>query len=183
MDDAPRFETDAEGPARIAALLMRHRTDLHAYLLAAVGNPHDAEDLLQETCVAATRSWEQYQAGTPFPAWAREIARRRVLEYARRSRRRPALLEPDVLARIDAASAGLERDEPADARRDALRECLRSLGGTGRRVLDLRYAAGQWVPQIAGAIGKTVQATYALLKRARQALRDCADRRLQETLP
>jgi DNA-directed RNA polymerase specialized sigma24 family protein len=57
---------------------------------------------------------------------------------------------------------------------------MEKLGGTMRRLIDLRYHAGLWVPQIATAIGKSVQATYALLKRARQSLRECAERRLQE---
>lgn len=176
------LETEADGPARVAALVMRHRADLYAYLLASVRNPHDAEDLLQEVCAAAARSWEQYQPGTPFTAWAREIARRRILEHARATRRRPASVDPDVLARLEVVAAELESSDPADARRDALAQCLAGLGGLARRVIDLRYRMRLWVPDVATAVGKSVQATYAVLKRARQALRDCADRRLKESM-
>ena len=176
------LETEADGPARMAALVMRHRAELFAYLVAAVRHPQDAEDLLQDTCAAAARSWEQFVPGTPFMAWAREIARRRILEHARATRRRPTCVDPEVLARLDAAAVAIEAAEPADARRDALRECVSGLGGVARRVIDLRYRLRLWVPDIASAIGKSVQSTYAILKRARQALRECADRRLKESL-
>ena len=66
-------EPPIEGQALIASLLMRHRTELFAYLIAAVRNPHDAEDLLQDVSLAASTSWAQYRPGTPFLAWAREI--------------------------------------------------------------------------------------------------------------
>ncbi len=172
----PAFQSD--GPARIAGLLMKFRADIYAYLLAAVRNHHDAEDLLQEVSLAATRSWERYEEGTNFRAWAREIARRRVLDYSKRLDRRAALLDPEVLSRLEAAALEVEETQPADLRRDALRKCLEAVQGPSRRVLELRYDQRLDVPRIAAAVGRTVQATYAILKRVRQALRECADRRL-----
>jgi RNA polymerase sigma-70 factor (ECF subfamily) len=176
---ALEVDADADRMAEVAALLVKHRVPLLAYLIAAVRDGNDAEDLLQEVSMAAVRSWEQFTPGTNFLAWAREIARRRVLEYAKASRKAAALLDPEVLAALEAAAR--EADDPPDRRRDALRECLAGMGGHARRVLDLRYAEGLSVDRIAHAIGKTVQSAYALLKRARAALRDCAARRLEAT--
>lgn len=161
------------GVERIAALLMRHRTALYAYLLAAVRNPHDAEDLLQEVSVTVIRRWDAFEPGTSFPAWSREIARRHILDFAGRAKR--VTIDPALLDALDAAG-----EIETDRRRDALRECLRALGGPARRVIDLRYAGAMDVPRIADSIGRTVQATYALLKRAREILRECADRKLVE---
>ena len=172
MNDAP-----SDGPARVAQLLMRHRTSLLAYLIAALRNPHDAEDLLQDVALAATSSWAQYDLETPFMPWAREIARRRILDFAGKRARRPALLAPEVLARLEAAAAALD-DERIESRRDALRLCLDGLGSHVRRVLDLRYDERLDVPGVADRSGRTVQATYAILKRAKEALRDCVMRRL-----
>jgi RNA polymerase sigma-70 factor, ECF subfamily len=173
MSDAP-----IEGQALIASLLMRHRTELFAYLLAAVRNAHDAEDLLQDVSLAASSSWAQYRPGTPFLAWAREIARRRVLDYGRRMSRRHALLEPEVLEALDSAAVAVESEAPLEPRRDALRLCLGKVGGDARRILELRYAEKTDVPQIAREVGRTVQASYAILKRTKLLLRDCIDRRL-----
>jgi RNA polymerase sigma-70 factor (ECF subfamily) len=158
----------------IAALLMRHRTDLYAYVRAVLRSSHDAEDVLQDVSVTVIRRADQFQPGTNFPAWAREIARFHLLEFGRRTGR-TALLNPDVLERLEEAAARLE---PEDRRRDALRECLSKLGGLGRQAMELRYAQALDVPRVAEAIGRTLQATYALLKRSRQQLRECAGRRM-----
>ena len=161
--------------AEIAALLMRHRAPLYAHLLAAVRNPHDAEDLLQEVSMTAARAAESFQSGTNFLAWAREIARRRVLELLRERGRSPVAL--DALE-VEAASFD---DEPDNGRRDALLHCLEEMPPTSRRILDLRYRDALDVGKIAAAVGRTIQATYAILKRARVVLRDCAARTLGTT--
>lgn len=168
---------DSEGPARVTQLLMKHRAEIFAYLMAAVRNLHDAEDLLQDVSLAATASWSQYRPGSPFLPWAREIARRRLLNYGKRLGRRPALLEPEVLEQLDRAAAAAA-EEPLDPRRAALRRCLDDLGARGRRVLELRYGERLEVARIADALGRTVQATYAILKRTKQVLRECVHRRL-----
>lgn len=167
-----------EAQARVTQLLMKHRMELYAYLMAAVRNPHDAEDLLQDVSLAASTSWAQYQPGTPFTAWAREIARRRVLDFAKRRNRRAALLEPEVLERLDQASVRLEAEQPIDPHRDALRACLTKVDGDARRVLELRYGEKHEVSKIARLIGRTVQASYAILKRTKEMLRDCVARRI-----
>lgn len=177
----PHQETDQEGLVHVAGLLMKFRTDLYAYLLAAIGSHHDAEDLLQEVSLSATRSWKQFRPGTDFRAWAREIARRRILEYAKRRSRRMAIIEPEILERLAEAARKVEQGQPLEPLRDALRECMKRLQGVASRVITQRYECGMQVTQIAEGIGKTTQATYALLKRARQALRECTQRRLVES--
>jgi RNA polymerase sigma-70 factor (ECF subfamily) len=176
VDELP--ENSVEGQALIARLLMKHRTDLFAYLLAAVRNAHDAEDLLQDVSLAASTSWAQYRPGTPFLAWAREIARRRVLDYGKKKSRRHALLEPDVLEALDAAAAAVEAEQPLEPRRDALRLCLQKVGGDARKIVELRYAEQADVSSIAREVGRSVQASYAILKRTKQLLRECIERRL-----
>ncbi len=178
MRDAALVDESVEGQAVIARLLMKHRTELFAYLLAAVRNAHDAEDLLQDVSLAASSSWAQYLPGTPFLAWAREIARRRILDYGRRKSRRHALLEPDVLEALDAASVAVEAEQPLEPRRDALRLCLTKVGGDARKILELRYAEKADVSRISRAVGRSVQASYAILKRTKQLLRECIERRL-----
>lgn len=168
-----------DGPGRVARLLMRHRGVLFAYLLAALRNPHDAEDLLQDVSLAASSAWAQYRPGTPFLAWAREIARRRILDYGKRQSRRHALLEPDVLEALDAAAVAVDAEQPLEPRRDALRLCLTKVDGDARRILELRYAEKVEVGRIAQVVGRSVQGSYAVLKRTKQLLRDCIDRRLR----
>ena len=175
---SPPNEADVQGQARVTQLLMKHRTELYAYLMAAVRHPHDAEDLLQDVSLAASTSWAQYRPGSPFLAWAREIARRRILDYGRKRSRRMALLEPEVLESLDAASVRLEEEQPVGPHRDALRACLTKVDGDARRILEMRYGGKADVSKIARAVGRTVQASYAILKRTKELLRECVLRRL-----
>jgi RNA polymerase sigma-70 factor (ECF subfamily) len=162
-------------PARITELLMKHRTDLYAYILAAVCNHHDAEELIQEVSLAAVRSCASYTPGTNFRAWVREIARRRILERVRKSKRL-VTVDPDVLMALEEAARELEDGGvPLDARRDVLRRCLERLQGAARRVIELRYMERMEVAGIARRVRRSTQACYALLKRARRALRECID--------
>jgi len=164
-------------PARITELLMKYRTDLYAYMLAAVCNHHDAEELIQEVSLAAVRSCASYAPGTNFRAWVREIARRRILERARRSKR-VLTVDPDVLMSLEEAARQVETHQPLEERRDALQRCVEKLQGTARQVIELKYVERLDVFRIAGRIRRSTQACYALLKRARQALRDCINARL-----
>jgi RNA polymerase sigma-70 factor (ECF subfamily) len=103
-----------------------------------------------------------------------------VLDYGRRMSRRHALLEPEVLEALDAAAVDVEAEQPLEPRRDALRSCLGKVGGDARRILELRYGDKADVSRISREVGRTVQASYAILKRTKQLLRDCIDRRLTE---
>ena len=171
-------EPGAQQRGEVTALLMKHRLELYAYLRAAIGNHHDAEDLLQEVSIAASNDFQQFRSGTNFRAWVREIARRRILNHHRQSGRRTALLQPAVLEQLEQAARAVEQKSPANLRRDALNQCLEKIEGAARRVLTMRYESDWEVERIAGVIGKSVQATYAILKRTRQVLRDCVDHRV-----
>jgi RNA polymerase sigma-70 factor, ECF subfamily len=72
---------------------------------------------------------------------------------------------------VRAAGALAGRDDPWDARLDALRAraVLQRLGPHHRAALTLRYMDDLPVPQVADLLGRTVHATEAL--RARSAFR------------
>src|SRR5436853_4218099 len=108
--------TDATRQGQVARLLMQHRAALYGYIFACVRNHDDAEDILQNVCVAVTESIDQLKDESGFLAWAREIARRRVLAHRRQARReRP--LDPEVVQRLCEAAAHVEAEEPADVQR------------------------------------------------------------------
>src|ERR671919_2804631 len=66
-----------------------YRRELQLHIYRIVGSPHDAEDLLQETLLAAWRGLEQFQARASVRAWLYRIATNRSLDALRASRRRP----------------------------------------------------------------------------------------------
>ncbi len=167
--------------ADLARLLMEHRAALYGYILACVRHHADAEDILQDVSVAATRSIGQLRSREGFFPWAREIARRRVLEHFRKTQHLSPM-DPELVERLAEAADRLEQKDSTQAseRQAALHACLDQLPPESRQMIAMRYdrAAARSVEDIARRFGRSVQATYALLKRIRMVLRDCVERKL-----
>src|SRR6201999_2091375 len=66
-----------------------HRRELQVHIYRIVGSAQDAEDLLQETLLAAWRGLEQFEGRASVRAWLYRIATNRSLDALRASRRRP----------------------------------------------------------------------------------------------
>jgi RNA polymerase sigma-70 factor (ECF subfamily) len=85
---------------------------LRAYYMRRVGAA-DAEDLVQETLIAMHTRRATYDASQPFTAWVYGIARYKLIDEYRRSRRRasvPLDEAPELFARDEVESAGAKRD-------------------------------------------------------------------------
>ena len=68
--------------------LDEHATDVHRFLVAAVGR-HDADDCFQETFVSALRAYPRVRADSDLRAWVLTIAHRKALDHHRGRGRRP----------------------------------------------------------------------------------------------
>src|SRR5215813_15339356 len=56
---------------------------------------HEAEDLVQETCLKAFRAWQQFQAGSDVRAWLVTILLNTARDWARKTLRQPETLGLD----------------------------------------------------------------------------------------
>src|ERR1044072_8655501 len=83
----------------------RRELQLHAYRI--VGSAHDAEDLLQETLLAAWRGLEQFQERASVRSWLYRIATNRSLDALRANRRRP-----EEMQRMTGMTEPTRRGEP-----------------------------------------------------------------------
>src|SRR5881392_3058128 len=72
-----------------AELTDPYRRELQLHVYRIVGSAEDAEDLLQETLLAAWRDLEQYEERASVRAWLYRIATNRSLDALRANRRRP----------------------------------------------------------------------------------------------
>ena len=93
-----------------------------------------------------------------------------------------ALLEPEVLESLDCAATRLEEEQQLGPYRAALRGCLEKVDGDARRILELRYGEKADVSRIARTVGRTIQASYAILKRTKEMLRECVQHRLSSAI-
>src|SRR5262249_13972207 len=66
-----------------------YRRELQAHIYRIVGSVQDAEDLVQETLIAAWRGLEQFEGRASVRRWLYRIATNRSLDALRANRRRP----------------------------------------------------------------------------------------------
>jgi RNA polymerase sigma-70 factor (ECF subfamily) len=71
--------------------------DCRAFALALARNPHDADDLVQETYLRAQRAYPTFAPGTNAKAWLFTILRRVHIDRHRRGRLRPAPMTEEDL--------------------------------------------------------------------------------------
>jgi RNA polymerase sigma-70 factor (ECF subfamily) len=166
-----------------------YRRELQVHLYRIVGSLQDAEDLLQETLLAAWRGLDQFEGRASVRAWLYRIATNRALDALRAKGRRPEAevthlpeptrwnealwLEPypDVL--LD----GLPDDAPGPDARYETREAialafvvgLQHLPPQQRAVLVLRDVLGYRASETAELLDTTETSVNSLLRRARAA--------------
>jgi RNA polymerase sigma-70 factor (TIGR02960 family) len=192
---AQRGDEDA-----FAQLTEPYRRELQLHCYRIVGSLQDAEDLLQETLLAAWRGLEQFEGRSSLRAWLYTIATNRCLNAVRDRERRPqaapgdrggrdgvapppesfaeiAWLQPypDALLDgvIDVGRAGSDpaaRYEAKEAVALAFVSGLQHLASRQRAVLVLRDVLGFHAEEVADMLGSSEASVNSALQRARGTL-------------
>lgn len=147
-----------------------------AFISSSIHNVHDAEDTLQIVAMDAARDFGKYDKSKPFVNWVMGIARIRVLRYFSQRSKAQWIFDDQTLCEIAVAHEDIEPE--IQDRKEALRHCMKQMGGRGRRILELRYVESAMPIQIAKRVGMSSNAVSVLLFRLRQALRKCIEQRL-----
>jgi len=160
-------------------LLLAHQPSLYAFILACVRSFPDADDIVQAVSLAVVEAADVPSEDGPFLAWAREVARRRVLAHYRQSKRLLPL-DPEIVERLAEAAGRVEEERSGSARREALLECLEKLPPESQQLLAARYDGSSCdLAGLAQRFGRSEQGVSSLLYRIREALRGCVERRLR----
>jgi RNA polymerase sigma-70 factor (ECF subfamily) len=133
----------------------------------------DADDLASEVWLAVARALDGFEGGDQqFTAWVFTIARRRVIDGARRRARRPRSSPLDGIDPADPTSAAaLSAAEELETTLDLLRQ----LTPDQREVVALRVIAGMSVAETAQVVGKSEAAVRVLCHRGLRSLADHVD--------
>jgi RNA polymerase sigma-70 factor (ECF subfamily) len=152
---------------------------IDAFILSAVRNHADAQDILQDVAVAVLDGQSLPPPDVAFTAWAIGIARHKVADHFRRTKRLHLVMGEEVLQGV--ADAFVARGDVWTAEDHALEHCLKRVKGDAKRLLDLRYRDGQSPQEIAHRLGRTSDAIRAALLRVRKGLRECIERHLGQS--
>jgi len=151
---------------------------LRAYVYASTRSPSDADDVLQDVWKTLTVKLDQYDDSRPFRPWAMGVARMQVRKWRQEKGRNREVPSGEVLDLL-AATAEEHADE-IDVRLSFLEACLGKLTITCRNIMEMKYLHGLQIADIATRMSRNVAAIEMTLVRARRALRECIDRRMQE---
>jgi RNA polymerase sigma-70 factor, ECF subfamily len=162
--------------AALEALLSSYLAPIYRFGMKMCRDRHDAEDVAQETLLAASRSVEGFRGASSLSTWLYSIARRACLRRRRRGKHEPESylpLESPIHGGSLADDRTLAPDEEA-ARSElsrALQSAIERLEDDHREVLVLRDVQGLTAPEVAEVLGISVEAVKSRLHRARQAMR------------
>jgi RNA polymerase sigma-70 factor (TIGR02960 family) len=167
-----------------------HRRELQLHCYRMLGSLQDAEDMLQETLLAAWRAFGGFEGRASLRTWLYRIATNRCLNARRAAARRPAKewdvpgvqppeptrlgevvwLEPYPDTLVDVPLGPEARYEQAESVSLAFVTALQLLPPRQLAVLLLRDVLGFRAGEVAEMLDSTVESVNSALKRARTGL-------------
>jgi len=171
--DAVSLRSEREHP--FTAVYQQHVERIYRYLLARTGSAEDAQDLTAETFHAALESFAAFDpAQGCAAAWLTGIARHKLADHFRRSRRM------DPSAQIEDQPDRAASTEEASAQRLQMAQvaaALRILPADRSEALSLHFFAGLSLSETARVMRRSDEAVKKLIHRG------LADLRRQLVLP
>ena len=151
-------------------LVERETRSVYRACLRILGRPHDAEDVTQESFVAAFRAIGGYRGDGSLRGWLLKIATRQ--SFRRLAQRRPT-------AELDAVGEPILADAAADPKRivvaaearDEVREAVAQLPEPYREVVALRFFGELSLAEVAEATGRPINTVKTHLRRGLERLR------------
>jgi RNA polymerase sigma-70 factor (ECF subfamily) len=170
MTDAELVVRAIAGDAQaFAELVARHYAACLRYAAHALGDPMEAEDVVQETLLRAHRSLGRYEERQQFRAWLFRILVNRCRTAASRN---GARRRRDDDAHVAAARAAPDTADAVDLR-SRLARALAGLDAMHREAFLLKLGEGLEYDAIARITGASVPALKMRVKRARDHVRAC----------
>jgi RNA polymerase sigma-70 factor (ECF subfamily) len=166
-----------ERPIDLAGLVIQHQAAVWRYLRYLGADSTEAADLAQETFLAFARAKFAERGGRQTAGYLRTVARNQLLALRRRQKREIGTVDLEAADSVWAAAAGPTGD--LGDYLDALRECVEQLEGRGRQAIDLHYRDGLGREAIADQLDMKPDGIKTLLRRTRQVLRACVERKLK----
>jgi RNA polymerase sigma-70 factor (ECF subfamily) len=151
-------------PEAFTAFYTQALPRVYGYLLTRCGGARWlAEDLTQETFLAAVAEIKLGRSVLDPIPWVVRIARNKFVDHVRRNVR-----DERKLFKVWQAREGAS--ETQDGRESAL-NALRCVPLSQRAALSLRYQDGLSVAEVATALGRSIHATESLLARGKETFR------------
>jgi RNA polymerase sigma-70 factor, ECF subfamily len=170
--DAALVRAMADGDeGALARLWAEHAAALLSYLHGLAGDRFLAEELLQDSLLAAWGGAAGFRGDASVRTWLFGIGRRQAVQRLARSREHPgAVVDDSGLAGLPAAEPGPEAVMLARSDVAAVRAAMGELPALHREVLELVFAHGLSVREAARVLGVPDGTVKSRLSNARRSL-------------
>ncbi|MFC5993965.1 RNA polymerase sigma factor SigE [Pseudonocardia hispaniensis] len=163
-------------------IVREHGDRVYRLAYRLTGNPHDAEDLTQETFIRVFRSLSSYQPGT-FEGWLHRITTNLFLDMVRRRSRVRMEALPDDSDRIPGQGPEPEVVFSETHLDPALQAALDELAPEFRAAVVLCDVEGLSYEEIGATLGVKLGTVRSRIHRGRAALRNALERLRAEVAP
>ena len=190
IPDEPSLEVDlrrpttpaqiAEQKARFERDAFQYTSQLYSAALRYTKNPHDAQDLVQDTFAKAFTSFHQYQDGTNLKAWLYRILSTTFINSYRKSKHQPQLSAGELEDWQIAAAASHTSDQGKSAEDEVLenlpdgdiKRALAAIPEEFRMAVFFADVEGYSYKEIADILGIPSGTVMSRLHRGRKLLRE-----------
>lgn len=183
----PRPSTELGNPA---AWVDQHGNQLLQFALTRIDHRETAEDLVQETFLAAFKSRGDFDGRSAFSTWLIAILRRKIIDHYRKTARTPAIAEVELDEtpalfdstghwRVPPAHWGSPPSQHAENSEfwEIVRQCLDRLPRHLAQAFELREIADATVQEASEIAGVTPRNLSVRLHRSRLLLRGCLEQK------
>ena len=162
-----RSQTGDEGA--FAELMREYYPFVYTIVIGGVNNPHDAEEVVQDTFLSAYRGLTQLEDTTKFKSWLAEIARNCARQWLRKQRGETVPLNEvseGILQTEDSPDEQLARQE----QRELIRRTMETLPQKDRDIARAFYLEGVSYDELIRAHGLSYNAIALRLFRIKRQL-------------
>jgi RNA polymerase sigma-70 factor (ECF subfamily) len=160
-------------------LFARHEGELRAFAFTLMPCPADAEDVVQDACIAMWRRIGDLDKEESFRSWAYTFIRFTALNRIRKIKRSPLQFCGELVEIL--AEEGRAEADRANTEIRALATCLEKLPDAQAEIIRRYYASATIrMADVASSLARNTAGLYKSLERARESLKTCIRQALAE---
>jgi RNA polymerase sigma-70 factor (ECF subfamily) len=154
----------------LAGFYRTNKKKLERFIAGKVANPADVEEILQDTLFVFLDRARDFEGRSSVSTFLYSIAGRKIVDYYRRHRHRPAVFSRlPQLETLVATMVTPEDTLEAEFLQDRIARALRGLLPKYKKALLSKYEDKRSVAEIALALSVSVKSAESILFRARRA--------------
>lgn len=147
-----------------------HTPKLLSFISAKVENPHDAEEIFQDTLFAFLEALRDFHGDCKISTFLYSIGKHKIIDYYRRKKLRHLVFsQAPFLEELVSPVLNPEEELDATVLKEKLKRAFSLILPRYRVVLELKYVEDRPVLEIAKQFAWTLKKTESLLFRARKA--------------